>query len=79
MTNGEQNVLWCGVAADTIVGLALGLMIAIIHRDEAGTLCRADPVTRKLRQLLCGCRPIAAEDRIGEFCARAVSRGERVT
>jgi len=29
MTNGEQVVLWRGVAAGTIVGLALGLMIAL--------------------------------------------------
>ena len=29
MTNGEQKVLWGGVAAGTIVGLALGLMIAL--------------------------------------------------
>jgi tetrahydromethanopterin S-methyltransferase subunit F len=30
MTNGEQKVLWRGVAAGTIVGLALGLMIALL-------------------------------------------------
>jgi len=29
MTNGEQKVLWRGVAVGTIVGLALGLMIAL--------------------------------------------------
>jgi hypothetical protein len=29
MTKGEQKVLWRGVAAGTIVGLALGLMIAL--------------------------------------------------
>ena len=29
MTNGEQKVLWRGVAAGTILGLALGLMIAL--------------------------------------------------
>lgn len=29
MTNGEQKVLWRGVAAGTIVGLALGPMIAL--------------------------------------------------
>jgi hypothetical protein len=29
MTNGEQKVLWRGVAAGTIVGLALGLMVAL--------------------------------------------------
>jgi hypothetical protein len=29
MTNGEQKVLWRGVAAGTIVGLALGLMISL--------------------------------------------------
>jgi hypothetical protein len=29
MTNSEQKVLWRGVAAGTIMGLALGLMIAM--------------------------------------------------
>jgi tetrahydromethanopterin S-methyltransferase subunit F len=29
MTSSEQKVLWRGVAAGTIVGLALGLMIAL--------------------------------------------------
>jgi tetrahydromethanopterin S-methyltransferase subunit F len=29
LTNGEQKVLWRGVAAGTIVGLALGVMIAL--------------------------------------------------
>jgi hypothetical protein len=29
MTNGEQKVLWRGVAAGMIVGLALGLMISL--------------------------------------------------
>jgi hypothetical protein len=29
MTNGEQKVLWRGVAAGTIVGLALGLSLAL--------------------------------------------------
>jgi tetrahydromethanopterin S-methyltransferase subunit F len=29
MTSGEQKMLWRGVAAGTIVGLALGLMIAL--------------------------------------------------
>ena len=29
MTNGEQKVLWRGVAAGTIVGLAVGLMISL--------------------------------------------------
>jgi hypothetical protein len=29
MTNGEQKVLWRGVAAGTIVGLAIGIMIAL--------------------------------------------------
>jgi tetrahydromethanopterin S-methyltransferase subunit F len=29
MTNGEQKVLWRGVAAGTIIGLALGLSIAL--------------------------------------------------
>ena len=29
MTNGEQKVLGRGVAAGTIVGLALGLMVAL--------------------------------------------------
>ena len=30
MTNGEQKVLWCGVAAGTIMGLAIGGMIALV-------------------------------------------------
>ncbi|MGC3980093.1 MAG: hypothetical protein QM808_02410 [Steroidobacteraceae bacterium] len=29
MTSGEQKVLWRGVAAGTIVGLALGVTIAL--------------------------------------------------
>jgi hypothetical protein len=29
MTSGEQKVLWRGVAAGTIIGLALGLSIAM--------------------------------------------------
>jgi hypothetical protein len=29
MTDGEQKVLWRGVAAGTMVGLALGLLIAL--------------------------------------------------
>lgn len=29
MTNGEQKMLWRGVAAGTIMGLALGLMMAL--------------------------------------------------
>jgi tetrahydromethanopterin S-methyltransferase subunit F len=29
MTTSEQKVLWRGVAAGTIMGLALGLMIAL--------------------------------------------------
>jgi len=29
MTNGETRVLWRGVAAGTIIGLALGLMTAL--------------------------------------------------
>jgi tetrahydromethanopterin S-methyltransferase subunit F len=30
MTNGEQKVLWRGVAAGTIIGLAIGSMIALV-------------------------------------------------
>ena len=30
MTNGEQKVLWRGVAAGTILGLAIGGMIALV-------------------------------------------------
>lgn len=29
MTNGEQKVLWRGVAAGTIMGLAIGLIVAL--------------------------------------------------
>jgi hypothetical protein len=34
MTNGEQKVLGRGVAAGTLVGLALGLMIAFAMKPE---------------------------------------------
>lgn len=30
MTNGEQKALWRGVAAGTIMGLAIGLMITLL-------------------------------------------------
>jgi hypothetical protein len=30
MTNGEQKLLWRGVAAGTIIGLAVGGMIALV-------------------------------------------------
>jgi len=30
MTNGEQKVLWRGLAAGTILGLTLGLMVALV-------------------------------------------------
>jgi hypothetical protein len=30
MTSGEQKVLWRGVAAGTMVGLAIGGMIALV-------------------------------------------------
>ncbi|MGH8178690.1 MAG: hypothetical protein ACREV5_20725 [Steroidobacter sp.] len=30
MTNGEQEVLWRGVAAGTFIGLAIGGMIALV-------------------------------------------------
>ncbi|HEY5811013.1 MAG TPA: hypothetical protein VIT67_23785 [Povalibacter sp.] len=30
MTNGEQKVLWRGVAAGTILGLAIGGMVALV-------------------------------------------------
>jgi hypothetical protein len=36
MTNGEQRVLWRGVAAGTIVGLAVGLMIALVVATKPG-------------------------------------------
>jgi hypothetical protein len=29
MTNGEQKVFWRGVAAGTMVGFAIGLMVAL--------------------------------------------------
>lgn len=38
MTNGEQKVLWRGVAAGTIVGLALGLMMACETARQDGIL-----------------------------------------
>ena len=30
MTNGEQRMLWRGVAAGTIIGMAIGGMLALI-------------------------------------------------
>lgn len=30
MTSGEQKVLWRGVAAGTIIGMAIGGMIALV-------------------------------------------------
>jgi tetrahydromethanopterin S-methyltransferase subunit F len=30
MTNGERKMLWCGVSAGTIMGLAIGGMIALV-------------------------------------------------
>jgi tetrahydromethanopterin S-methyltransferase subunit F len=30
MTNGEQKMLWRGVAAGTLIGLAIGGMIALV-------------------------------------------------
>jgi hypothetical protein len=30
MTHGEQNMLWRGVAAGTIIGMAIGGMIALV-------------------------------------------------
>ena len=30
MTSGEQKMLWRGVAAGTIIGLAIGGMIALV-------------------------------------------------
>jgi hypothetical protein len=30
MTNGEQKVLWRGVATGTLLGLAIGGMIALV-------------------------------------------------
>ena len=35
MTNGEQKVLWRGVAAGTMIGLALGGMIALVIAMKA--------------------------------------------
>ena len=40
MTNGEQKVLWRGVAAGTIAGLALGLMIALFIAVKPELLAR---------------------------------------
>ena len=30
MTHGEQKILWRGVAAGTIIGMAIGGMIALV-------------------------------------------------
>jgi hypothetical protein len=38
MTTSEQKVLWRGVAAGTIMGLALGLMIALFIAIRARTV-----------------------------------------
>jgi hypothetical protein len=36
MTNSEQKVLWCGVGAGTIVGLAIGLILALFIAIKPG-------------------------------------------
>ena len=36
MTNGEQKVLWRGVAAGTMIGLAIGSMIALVIAMKSG-------------------------------------------
>jgi F0F1-type ATP synthase assembly protein I len=40
MTQGEQKVLWRGVAAGTIVGLALGLMVGLFVAMKPAGLIR---------------------------------------
>jgi hypothetical protein len=36
MTHGEQKALWRGVAAGTMVGLAIGGMIALVIATKPG-------------------------------------------
>ena len=50
-----------------------GSLSLLLDCRRVAVALRAYPVTRKLRRLLCGCRPMGAVDRIGDFCARAVS------
>jgi tetrahydromethanopterin S-methyltransferase subunit F len=40
MTNGEQTVLWRGVAAGTLMGLAIGSMIAVVIAMKPELLAR---------------------------------------
>jgi hypothetical protein len=40
MANGEQKVLWRGVAAGTMVGLAIGGMIALTIAMKADFFAR---------------------------------------
>jgi hypothetical protein len=36
MTNGEQKMLWRGIAAGTLIGLAIGGMIALCIAMKPG-------------------------------------------
>jgi hypothetical protein len=36
MTNGEQKVLWRGVAAGTMMGLAIGGMMSLVIATKSG-------------------------------------------
>jgi len=38
MKNGEQKVLWIGVTAGTILGLAIGLMVALFIAMKPGLI-----------------------------------------
>ncbi len=38
MTKGEQKVLWRGIAAGTILGLALGAVLALFTAVKPGLL-----------------------------------------
>jgi tetrahydromethanopterin S-methyltransferase subunit F len=38
MKNGEQKVLWFGVTAGTILGLAIGLMVALFIAMKPGLI-----------------------------------------
>ncbi len=40
MTNGEQKVLWRGVTAGTLIGLAIGGMIAVVIAIKPELLAR---------------------------------------
>jgi len=77
MTDGEYKMLWRGVAAGTMVGVALGLLIALFIAMKTRTLCRADPVT-ELSRSFNFTRPTSRRGRSSESRIRDRSRPSRV-